>query len=154
MKKFGPADLQSGEIILANDPYSTGTHISDTTVYMPIFCDDELQGFAINMAHWADVGGKTPGGWCPDSIDVFQECMIFPYVKLYEAGVVNQALMDYIVANNRFPDIVCGDLAAQIASCRTGFKRYVALCARYGSEMVREAMVIVCLLYTSDAADE
>ena len=51
LKKFGPADLQSGDIILANDPYSTGTHISDTTVYMPIFCDGELEGFAINMAH-------------------------------------------------------------------------------------------------------
>lgn len=143
LKKFGPDRLQPGDIILANDPYTTGTHISDTAVYMPIFHGGELQGFAINMAHWADVGGKTPGGWCPDSIDVFQEGMLFPYIKLYEAGVVNQALMDFIMANNRFPDVVRGDLAAQIASCRTGIKRYVALCDKYGAGTVREAMAIV-----------
>ncbi len=143
VKKFGADGFQLGDIIIANDPYSTGTHISDTSIYIPIFYDGELQGFSANTAHWADIGGKVPGGWCPDSIDVLQEGMLFPHLKLYDAGVENETLVDYIMANNRFPDVVRGDLGAQIAACKTGVNRYVAVCDKYGAKAVREAMDIV-----------
>ena len=140
LKKFGPDGFRPGDIIIANDPYTTGTHISDTAIYLPVFWNGELQAFSINMAHWADVGGKTPGGWCPDSTDVHQEGMLFPHLKLYEEGRINQALMDYILANTRFPSLVKGDLGAQIAASRTGSKCYVALCDKYGADSVRWAM--------------
>jgi N-methylhydantoinase B len=140
LKKFGPDGFAPGDILIANDPYSTGTHISDTSIYLPIFFDDELQAFSANTAHWADVGGKTPGGWCPDSNDVLQEGMLFPHLKLYEGGKLNQALMDYILANTRFPGLVKGDLGAQIAACKTGQNRYLALCEKYGAGTIREAM--------------
>ncbi len=140
VKKFGADGFAPGDVVIANDPYSTGTHISDTSIYTPIFFDGELQAFSANTAHWADVGGKTPGGWCPDSNDVFQEGMIFPHLKLYDAGELNRTMMDYIMANTRFPDLVKGDLGAQIAACRTGVNRYVALCEKYGAGVVRESM--------------
>ncbi len=143
LKKFGVKGFQPGDIIIANDPYTTGTHVSDTAIYTPIFYKGELQAFSINMAHWADIGGKSPGGWCPDSTDVHQEGMLFPHLKLYEQNRVNQALLDYILANTRFPSLVKGDLGAQIAACRTGSNRYVALCDKYGAVTVREAMEIV-----------
>lgn len=143
IKKYGEDGFMPGDIILANDPYSTGTHISDTALYMPIFYEERLEGFSINMAHWADVGGKSPGGWCPDSTDVFQEGMLFPHIKLYEEGRINQTMMDYILANTRFPDLVKGDLGAQIAACRTGNNRYIALCEKYGQDTVQGAMEIV-----------
>lgn len=143
LEKYGADGFAEGDVILANDPYSTGTHISDTSIYMPIFFDGELQGFCANTAHWADVGGKTPGGWCPDSNDVFQEGMIFPHLKLCEKGRRNETMMDYIMANTRFPDLVRGDLGAQIAACKTGVNRYVAICEKYGAETAREAMELV-----------
>ncbi|MEM7028501.1 MAG: hydantoinase B/oxoprolinase family protein [Chloroflexota bacterium] len=141
--KFGVDGFQPDDIIIANDPYSTGTHISDTSIYIPIFYDGELQGFSANTAHWADIGGKVPGGWCPDSIDVLQEGMLFRHLKLYEAGVENETLTDYIMSNNRFPDVVRGDLGAQIAACKTGVNRYIAVCDKYGAKAVREAMETV-----------
>jgi N-methylhydantoinase B len=143
VKKFGLDGFSDGDVIIANDPYSTGTHISDTSIYTPIFFDGELQAFSGNTAHWADIGGKAPGGWCPDSNDVFQEGMIFSHLKLYDAGQVNETMMEYIMANNRFPDLVKGDMGAQIAACKTGASRYVALCEKYGANNVREAMDIV-----------
>ena len=143
LKKFGADGFEPGDVLIANDPYSTGTHISDTSIYTPIFYDGELQAFSANTAHWADVGGKTPGGWCPDSNDVFQEGMIFSHLKLYEDGQINQTMMDYIMANTRFPDLVKGDLGAQIAACKTGVNRYVAICEKYGAETVRDSMAIV-----------
>src|SRR5262249_54136179 len=65
--------FEDGDVVVHNDPYLTGTHISDTCIYLPVFHEGALVAFAISMAHWADVGGKTPGGWCPDSTDVYQE---------------------------------------------------------------------------------
>lgn len=143
LAKFGPDGFAEGDVLLANDPYSTGTHISDTTVYTPVFYRGRLVAFSGNTAHWADVGGKTPGGWCPDSNDVFQEGMIFPHLKLHDRGRRNDTLMDFILTNTRFPNLVRGDLAAQIAACRTGVNRYVSLCDKYGAETVRVAMGLV-----------
>ena len=140
LKKFGSDGFRPGDIIIANDPYTTGTHISDTAIYCPIFFNGTLQAFSVNMAHWADIGGKSPGGWCPDSTDVHQEGMLFPHLKLYEEDKLNETLLDYIAANTRFPDLVKGDLGAQIAACRTGNNRYLALCEKYGAETVRQAM--------------
>ena len=77
-------EFHEGDVLLANEPYDTGTHISDTAVYMPIFAEGQLVAFSIIMAHWADIGGKTPGGWCPDTTDVFQEGLLFSHVKLYD----------------------------------------------------------------------
>jgi len=137
--KWG-TDFSDGDVVIANDPFLTGTHISDTSVYMPVFHEDELVAFAIATAHWADIGGKTPGGWCPDSTDVYQEGLCFTHQKLIDAGTPNQDLWDFIEANVRFPVTVRGDLDAQIAACRQGAARVQALCSRYGVETVREAM--------------
>lgn len=132
--------FHEGDVLLANEPYDTGTHISDTAVYMPIFAEGRLVAFSIIMAHWADIGGKTPGGWCPDTTDVYQEGLIFSHVKLYEAGKLNKALHRLILTNVRFPELVEGDLNAMIAACRTGARRYQALCVKYGADVLDAAM--------------
>jgi N-methylhydantoinase B len=134
------ADFAEGDVLIANDPFLTGTHISDTSVYMPVFHEDELVAFAIATAHWADIGGKTPGGWCPDSTDVYQEGLCFTHQKLVDAGTPNRDLWGFIETNVRFPTTVRGDLDAQIAACRQGAARVQALCSRYGPETVRESM--------------
>jgi N-methylhydantoinase B len=144
VKKFGPDGFEPDDVIIANDPFTTGTHISDTTTYMPIFTEGSLVGFAATTAHWADIGGKTPGGWCPDSIDVFQEGLRFTHQKLYRAGVPDETLHEVIMSNVRLPETVRGDLEAQVAAIRTGAERVQALCTRYGVDMVRAAMVRAC----------
>jgi N-methylhydantoinase B len=132
--------FEEGDVLIVNDPFETGTHISDTNIYMPAFYDGQLIAFCGNAAHWADVGGKNPGGWCPDTTDMFQEGLCFRHQKIVAAGKKNEALWDLISANVRVPVIVNGDLEAQIAACRQGVARVQALCGKYGPEVVRSSM--------------
>ena len=143
LRVHGPAGLADGDVLLANEPYDTGTHTSDTAVYVPIFYDGRLVAFSAIMAHWADIGGITPGGWCPDSTNVHQEGLLFSHNKLYAAGQRNEELYRFILKNVRYPDLVQGDLNAMIAACRTGARRYQALCEKYGADVLQTAMEIV-----------
>ncbi|MEZ5100941.1 MAG: hydantoinase B/oxoprolinase family protein [Thermoleophilia bacterium] len=140
LDRHGADGFADGDVLIANDPYLTGTHISDTSVYTPIFADGQLVAFAVATAHWADIGGKVPGGWCPDSTDVYQEGICFSHEKLVAGGVPNDALWSVIMNNVRYPTTVRGDLEAKIAACRQGALRVQALCAKHGVERVREAM--------------
>ena len=100
----------------------------------------ELVAFAEATAHWADIGGKSPGGWCPDSTDVYQEGICFSHQRLFRAGEANTDLLEVIDQNVRFPTLVRGDLDAMIAACRIGENRVVAACRKFGVDGVREAM--------------
>ena len=135
--KFGPEGLKPGDIIIINDPYvGGGSHLSDVGLVLPIFYQGELVAFSANKAHWTEVGGKDPGSWTTDSTEIFQEGLQFPCVKIYDEGKLNQALVDIIAANVRFPDLSLGDMWAQIAGLRTGERRFIELCDKYGKEMV------------------
>jgi N-methylhydantoinase B len=140
LRKYGRDGFADGDVLLVNDPYETGTHVSDNSVYIPVFHSGELVAFTISTAHWADVGAKAPGGWCPDSTDVYQEGVCFSHQKLLAAGRRNRDVWDIIESNVRLPETVIGDLEAQIAACRLGAARVQALCTKYGRETVRAAM--------------
>lgn len=137
---YGIDGFAEGDVIIANDPYTTGNHISDVSIYMPVFFNGRLLAFTASVAHWADVGGKTPGGWCPDSTDVYQEGICFNHEKIIEGGKEVSALLRVIRSNTRYPDIVIGDLHAQMAACRLGAERLRVLCKRYGPDAVGGAM--------------
>ncbi len=144
LEKFGRDGLEEGDIIVTNDPYAGGgTHLSDVSLVMPIFFEGELIGFSANKAHWTEVGGKDPGSWTTDSVDVFQEGLQFPCVKLFERGKPIQSLFDMIAANVRTPDMTLGDVWAQVASCRLGAQRFQELCRKHGLANVREAIRIL-----------
>lgn len=135
--------FEEGDVMIVNDPFETGTHISDTNIYMPAYYNGKLIAFCGIAAHWADIGGKNPGGWCPDTTDMFQEGMCFRHQKIVAAGKKNDALWDFISDNVRVPVIVKGDLEAQIAACRQGVARLQALCGKYGPEVVHSSMEYV-----------
>ncbi len=136
INKFGD-NFKPGDIIIINDPYmGGGSHLSDVGLLMPIFYEDELIAFSANKAHWTEVGGKDPGSWTNDATEVYQEGLQFPCVKLFDEGKLNQALVDIIAANVRFPDLSLGDMWAQVAALRTGARRLVELCDKYGKDVV------------------
>lgn len=134
-------NLEEGDIIIINDPYSGGgSHLSDVGVVMPIFYDGKIVAYSANKAHWTEVGGKDPGSWTVDSTEIFQEGLQFPCIKLFEKGKINQPLVDLIKANVRFPDLSIGDMWAQVAGLKTGEKRFTELCDKYGKEIVVSAI--------------
>jgi N-methylhydantoinase B len=110
--------FRPGDIVLINVPYVTGSHQQDAAVVMPAFLGDEPLGFAVIKAHWQDMGAKDP--YCTDTVDVFQEGLIFPGVKLYDAGERVDAVYRIALANTRMPEMVAGDINAEIVGVRTG----------------------------------
>lgn len=141
LDKFGPAGLEPGDVVMLNDPYAGGgTHLSDVSLILPIFHDGRLVAFAVNKAHWTEVGGKDPGSWTADATEVYQEGLQFPGVKVCRGGRPDQAIWDLIAANVRTPDETLGDLQAGIASLRVGERRVLELFERYGQATVRGAV--------------
>jgi N-methylhydantoinase B len=96
-----------------------------------------LMGFAATNAHHMDVGGKTAATEAADAVELWQEGLLLPLVKLYRCGEPNRALLEVIEANVRVPKETLGDIRAQIAACRTGERRLLELCERYGAEMLQ-----------------
>jgi N-methylhydantoinase B len=138
LEKFPLADLDAGDILITNDPYSGGgTHLSDVSLIMPIFYDGQIVAFAANKAHWTEVGGKDAGSWTTDATEIYQEGLQFPCVKLFEHGEPLASLMDLIRANVRTPDMTIGDVNAQAASLRIADRRFRELCDKYSADVVR-----------------
>lgn len=141
LEKFGPQGLKPGDIIITNDPYGGGgTHLSDVSLIMPIFYDGQIVAFAANKGHWTEVGGMAAGSWTTDSTEIYQEGLQFPAILLYRAGEPIQGLIDLIAANVRTPDRTLGDLYAGVAALRSGERRVIEICQRYGLATFREAL--------------
>ncbi|MQA83141.1 MAG: hydantoinase B/oxoprolinase family protein [Streptosporangiales bacterium] len=141
LEKFGRANLREGDVLIVNDPYyGGGTHLSDVSLVVPIFYDDELVAFAASKGHWTEVGGKDPGSWTTDAVEVFQEGLQFPCVKLFDGGEPNQAVIDMIEANVRLPTLTLGDMYAQAGAMRLGQRRFVEMCDKYGWPTVHAAI--------------
>lgn len=135
-------ELGSGNVYVLNDVYrGGGTHLSDVALVAPIFWEDRLVAFAVNKAHWTEVGGAAPGSWNPAATDIHQEGLIFPGVPVYRKGELNQELVDLIRANVRLPDMTVGDLLAGVAGLRAAEARIQEICTRFGFETVLRAMV-------------
>ncbi|TVR71865.1 MAG: hydantoinase B/oxoprolinase family protein [Sphaerobacteraceae bacterium] len=126
-----------GDVIAINDPFMGGTHLPDITLVSPIFVGNEHFGFAANRAHHADVGGMSAGSM-PVATEIYQEGLIIPPIKLWEAGEPNRAALALILRNVRTPDERRGDLAAQVAANRTADRRIAELVERAGRASVDE----------------
>ncbi len=137
----GTACLGQGDIFITNDPYFGGvTHLNDVVVALPVFAEGALVAWAASIAHWNDVGGKTPGSMAVDVTEIFQEGLRLPAVKLFEAGRPVRSVFEIIEANSRLPDFVRGDLWAQIAAARKADTRIRQLVESYGLPAYRAAL--------------
>jgi N-methylhydantoinase B len=128
--------LAPGDIVVLNDPYHGGMHLPDIFMFKPVFVAERLLGYAVVVAHHNDIGGRVPGSSAADSTEIFQEGLRIPVLKLYERGKVNQTLMDLIAINVRIPDVVLGDLQAQVAACGIAERGMNELVARYGADQL------------------
>ncbi len=144
-------DLHPGDVVVLNDPYRGGTHLPDITLVSPVFFPhphpspggrgargEGIIGFVASRAHHADVGGMSPGSM-PVGREIYQEGLIIPPVKLVNAGQVDPAVLDLILANVRTPRERLGDLQAQLAANRRGAERLAEMARRYGVEEIRAA---------------
>jgi len=141
IEKFGLDNIAEGDIILTNDPYTgSGTHLCDVSAVMPVYYEGKIIAFCCNKGHWNEIGGKNLGSWSTNATEIYQEGLQFPIVKVYEQGVLNEAVRDMIAANCRTPRMTLGDLYAQTASLKTAARRAIELCDKYGLETVKKTI--------------
>ena len=139
-KYASKGNLKEGDVILMNNPYGGGgSHLQDVGMVIPIFIDGEIFCYCVNKCHWSELGGKDPG-YSVDSSEIYQEGLQFPCIKLFNEGVINDAVIEIIRSNVRLPDMSIGDMWAQISGLRTGEKRIAELCQKYGKDIVGEAI--------------
>lgn len=105
-------NLSPGDVFITNDPWALAGHLNDVCVLSPIFYKDKVTAYTACVFHHSDIGGRVAS----DNHDVFEDGLFIPLVKLYEAGELNQAVMDMIRWNVRTPDEVVGDIRSQIAA--------------------------------------
>ena len=127
-----------GDVVLHNHPYYGASHSPDLAIVIPCFYKGELVGFAANTAHHLDIGAATPG-LIIDIPDVFAEGMLFAGTKLYEKGVRNEAMWEFLGRNSRAAKQLQSDIEAQIASAKLGVRRFVELMERYGKDQILSA---------------
>ena len=136
-----PRDQWSpGDVIMTNDPWLASGHLPDITMAMPIFHRGRLVAFVGTIAHSPDIGGSI---WSADARELFEEGIRIPPLKLYEGGQANSTLMKLIRANVRVPEMVMGDLNAQITAQTICRNRLVEFMEEYGLEDLTDLSAVI-----------
>jgi N-methylhydantoinase B len=140
----GKDNVDSGDVILMNYPYWNAAHSYDATLFSAFFVEGATSptAYLCVRAHWMDLGAKDPG-YVLDSTSVFQEGLLFPGTKVFKRGSVDHELLELIRFNSRLPDLVIGDLHAQVAALRTGERRLGEIYSRYGQDTINEAVGMI-----------
>ena len=124
-------DMDPGDIFIMNDPFDGGMHIPDIFIVKPIFWEGERVAFSVSTAHHLDLGGRLPGSSACDNTEIFHDGFRIPWLKLWHQGEPDEAIFTLLRANVRVPQMVIGDLRAQIAACHTGEAAIHELIDRY-----------------------
>jgi N-methylhydantoinase B len=141
-RRFGELghDWHPGDVVIHNHAYYGASHQPDVGFVMPVFYDGELVGFSATTAHHLDLGALTPGSCgIVDATDAFAEGLQLNAIKIEEQGRKNETIWQLLRDNCRAPQLVVGDMEAQVAACKIGAGRFVELIDRYGLETVRNA---------------
>ncbi len=133
--------LRAGDVIIHNDAYNGASHSPDIGFCVPVFYAGKHIGFAMTTAHHLDIGSCEPGSvGVSNCADAYAEGLQFKAIKVEQEGVSNGAVWQLIRDNVRVPDLIVGDMEAQIAACRVGAERFVALIDRFGLEVLNDAV--------------
>jgi len=144
----GDNTLRGGDVFVSNHPYEGGMpHVSDMAFVAPVFAPKEAGGgliaFTGSIAHKADIGGTVPGSTSATATEIFHEGLLLPPVRICDGGTFNTDLERLILANSRQPELVRGDMRAQIAVTAGGVGRVQEFATRFGSETLTEAFAAI-----------
>ncbi|MGH7324829.1 MAG: hydantoinase B/oxoprolinase family protein, partial [Candidatus Rokuibacteriota bacterium] len=103
------------------------------TVASPVFHEGRPVGFVANIAHHADGSGR-------ETRTIWDEGLRIPPIRIVEAGVLREDVMELLLLNFRLPGQRRGDFRAQFAANRIGAQRLAELLDRYGRPTCLAAM--------------
>lgn len=134
LSDFLPLDTwEAGDVVITNDPYCGGQHIPDILAFRPVFYDGARIAVVGTCCHHLDMGGITAGSYAANATEVFQEGLRIPPIRLYRRGVPNEEVLALMRQNVRRPEMLWGDLQAQLASLAVGEASVRRIAARHGA---------------------
>lgn len=129
---FGDS-VRPGDVYLLNDPDLGGMHLPDIFAIAPVFTSgQELIGYSVTVVNHVDVGGWAAGSMAVQSTSIFAEGVQIPPSRLCDAGTLNETFLALILRNVREPELLRGDLEAQLAACHAGGEGLKELAERHG----------------------
>src|SRR6185312_14156165 len=147
-----PVDtMYEGDVFFHNDVYASEGgigHLPDLCVTVPVFHDGAVAAFVQAFGHHDDIGGACPGSMPSGARSVFEEGLMVPPIRLWDAGVPNEAALKIMTRNSRMPDSLAADLDAECSACLMGARRLGEVFARYGREAVEECFDAIIDLTT------
>ncbi len=133
-------EIAEGDVIMHNDPYGGASHGPDVAFAVPVFHEGRLAAWSVTTAHHLDIGALSPGSCgIVDAVDCYAEGLQFKAVKVYEAGRKVWPVWHILRSNIRAPDLVVGDMEAQVKAAQVGAQGYRDLVARYGLPVLEAA---------------
>lgn len=138
-RDFPIEEMREGDVFFHNDVYrSEGGigHLPDLCVTVPVFSRGKVVAFVQAFGHHDDIGGAVPGSMPSQATSVFEEGLMVPPIKLWDAGVPNRSALAIMTRNSRMPESLAADLDAECSACLMGARRLGEMFDRYGVEVV------------------
>jgi N-methylhydantoinase B len=137
LQNYFPVETwEPGDVILTNDPYAGGeslaaTHANDYLAFSPVFFEGNLVAFAGLMVHHMDIGAMNMGtrGW---GIEIFQEGVRIPPLKIIRKGQIDEGVLSIILTNTRTREVHENDILSQFSSVQVACDDVVELFQKYG----------------------
>src|ERR1035437_6195062 len=126
IKQYFGDEIYPGDVIFHNDVFSLGNQNNDVAAFKPVFLDGKLVAWTAVKGHQADIGGNVAGGYNPNAVEVWQEALRIPPVKVVERGKLRRDVWNLIFANVRL-DIVQHDMKAEVGASPVGERRLLEL---------------------------
>jgi N-methylhydantoinase B len=149
-RDFPIEEMREGDVFFHNDVYrSEGGigHLPDLCVTVPVFAErsdadhgrssgQRVVAFVQAFGHHDDIGGAVPGSMPSHATSVFEEGLMVPPIKLWDAGVPNRGALAIMTRNSRMPESLAADLDAECSACLMGARRLGEMFDRYGAGAV------------------
>ena len=139
VRDFPIETMRPGDVFFHNDVYlSEGGigHLPDLCVTVPVF-HDPATGPRWSRSCRRSATTTTSAARCPArcrrrATSVFEEGLMVPPIRLWDAGVPNEAALTIMTRNSRMPESLAADLDAECSACLMGARRLAELFDRYG----------------------
>ena len=138
INKFN-SDINENDVFLLNCPYTAALHTSDVYLVAPIHSEGKLVAWSACFVHVYDIGAMNPGGFSPESLDIFTEGFSSPGLKIVDRGEIRKDVMDTLLNMVRSPEMVALDISSMIACNNVARDRMQGLVKKYGISIVDEA---------------
>jgi N-methylhydantoinase B len=144
VEEFDATRLRPGDVVIANDPYRTGTHVNDVCFIRPVFYADRVVAFVNLQAHMLDMGGTVPGGFGTGKRNVYENGLTLGPMLLYREDEPVRETWSLIFDNARSGREMLHDIKTIRGNLRLGERLAGEVVERYGLAAAHGAMAYAC----------